>query len=112
MLYSAWNSHPMIPKHHKTVPKYEKCAGVQLQYVLVHTISNNVISEYTCMYKYVQVQCDMYHIVPSYTCMYYYILVRTNMAILVGGVRIPDVDIMHHHCIFYIEAQFYDVPVP
>jgi hypothetical protein len=43
-LYSAWESHPTIPKQHKSVPKYEKCAGVQLQYVLVHTIVDNFIS--------------------------------------------------------------------
>ena len=35
-----------------------------------NTISNNIISAYTCMYKYVQVQYDTYHNVPTYTCMY------------------------------------------
>ena len=80
----------MIPKHHKTVPKYETCAGVQLQYVLVHTIVDNFISAAddipaslsvvcTSMYKYSDnlnlnmIRTILYQHIPVCTSTYLYV---------------------------------------
>jgi hypothetical protein len=44
----------LVLKHHKTGPPYEKCYDLKLQYILVYTIFDNMLSvlKYICIYKY------------------------------------------------------------
>ncbi len=84
MLYCALDRYQLILKHHKTVPLYEKCYDLKLQYILVYTIFDNILLAYTCICKYM-------NSIKAYTTIYLYILWYTSMIILIHDARIPDV---------------------